>query len=39
MFLLKDEIGVWYKNYFLRFKFEFEKGFGVWFWDIGVILE
>lgn len=39
MFLPKDETGVRYKNYFLRPKFESEKGFGVWLWDIGVTLE
>lgn len=40
MFLPKDETGVRYKNYFLRPKFESEKGFGVWWlWDIGVTLE
>lgn len=39
MFLPKDETGVRHKNYFLRPKFESEKGFGVWLWDIGVTLE
>lgn len=34
--LVRDEIDVKCNNFFLRFMFEFERWFGVWFWDIGL---